>query len=166
MQKITKEIEEKRKYKYELLDYLVYLIDGNILSNELHQEIGKYLGIEKHQLGKIYSTTKGDLVRSKSEVIIANLLYQYGIKYEYEKKLKYNDKWIEPDFTVTLDNKEEYYWEHLGMLGLESYDNRWIEKQEIYDKYFNGKLIITYEGATITESTVDIIEKILLKNNL
>ena len=72
MQKITKEIEEKRKYKYELLDYLVYLIDGNILSNELHQEIGKYLGIEKHQLGKIYSTTKGDLVRSKSEVIIAN----------------------------------------------------------------------------------------------
>ena len=52
------------------------------------------------------------------------------------------------------------------MLGLESYDNRWIEKQEIYDKYFNGKLIITYEGATITESTVDIIEKISLKNNL
>lgn len=38
-EKITKEIEEKRKYKYELLDYLVYLIDGNILSNELHQEI-------------------------------------------------------------------------------------------------------------------------------
>lgn len=161
MQKIVEEIEEKRKYKYELLDYLVYVIDGNVSSNELHQEIGKYLGVEKHQLGRIYSTTQGDLVRSKSEVIIANLLYQYGIKYEYEKKLKYNDKWIEPDFTVILDNGEEYYWEHLGMIGLESYDNRWLEKQEIYDKYFNGKLLITYEGATITESTINIIKQFL-----
>lgn len=161
--KIINEIEEKRKYKYELLDYLVYLIDGNISSNELHQEIGKYLGIDKHQLGRINSTTKGDLVRSKSEVIIANLLHQYGIKYEYEKKLKYKNKWIEPDFTIILDNGDEYYWEHLGMLGLESYDNRWVEKQEIYDKYFNGKLIATYEGATITESTVDIIQKKLLR---
>ena len=163
MQKILEEIEEKRKYKYELLNYLVYLIDGDVSSNELHQEIGKYLGVEKHYLGKVYSTTKGDLVRSKSEVIIANLLFQYDIKYGYEKKLKYEDKWIEPDFTIILDNGEEYYWEHLGMLGLESYDNRWLEKQEIYNKYFNGKLIVTYEGATITESTIDIIKQLLFK---
>ncbi|MGL5151288.1 MAG: RecQ family ATP-dependent DNA helicase [Clostridium sp.] len=163
MRKISMEIEEKRKYKYELLDYLVYLIAGSTSSNELHQEIGKYLGIDKHQLGRINATTKGDLVRSKSEVIIANLLHQYGIDYEYEKKLNYKDKWIEPDFTIILNNGEEYYWEHLGMLGIESYDNRWLEKQEIYDKYFKGKLIVSYEGATISESTIDIIKKKLLK---
>ncbi len=154
-------INEKRKYKHRLLDYLVYLIDDNISSNELHQEIGKYLGVDKHQLGRIYSTIKGDLVRSKSEVIISNLLYQNQINYEYEKKLEYGaGKWIEPDFTIIFPNGEELYWEHLGMLGIESYDKRWIEKKDIYDNHFNGHLVVTYEGATITDSTVEIIKKI------
>ena len=46
------------------------------------------------------------------------------------------------------------------MLGVESYDNRWLEKQDIYEKYCSGKLIVTYEGATITDSALDIINKI------
>lgn len=160
---IEEAIKEKREYKHGLLDYLVHLVDGEVFSNELHQEIGRYLGVDKHILGRIYSTTKGDLVRSKSEVIIANLLYQYGMDYEYEAKLKYEqDKpAIEPDFTIMLSNGEKIYWEHLGMLGLEGYDNRWLKKQEIYNKYFSGKLVVTYEGATITESALDIINSIL-----
>ena len=160
---IEASINEKREYKHGLLDYLVYLVDGKVFSNELNQEIGRYLGVDKHILGRIYSTTKGDLVRSKSEVIIANLLYQYGIDYEYESKLKYDqDKpAIEPDFTIILSNGEKIYWEHLGMLGLEGYDNSWLKKQEIYNKYFPGKLVVTYEGATITESAIDIINSIL-----
>lgn len=161
MQNIQSAIDEKRKYKHGLLDYLVFLIDDNASSNELHQEIGRYLGVEKHMLNRIYSTVKGDRVRSKSEVIIANLLAQNGISYEYEKKLEYeNGKWIEPDFTIALPDGRELYWEHLGMLGVESYDKRWLEKQDIYDKFYNGKLIVTYEGATITDSALDIINKI------
>lgn len=162
MEKIQKAIKEKRVYKHELLDYLVYLIDDNIYSNELHQEIGRYLGVDKHQLGRIYSTTKGDLVRSKSEVIIANLLEQAGIDYKYEIKLEYkNGKWIEPDFTVTLPSGKVIYWEHLGMLGLTDYDNRWIEKQKVYDDYFPEQLVVTYEGATISDSATNIINNIL-----
>lgn len=151
----------RREYKHGLLDYLIFLISDNTSSNELHQEIGRYLGVEKHMLNRIYSTVKGDRVRSKSEVIIANLLAQNGISYEYEKKLEYEKgKWIEPDFTITLPDGRELYWEHLGMLGVESYDKRWLEKQDIYDNYFSGKLIVTYEGATITDSALDIINKI------
>lgn len=161
MQDIQSAIDEKRKYKHGLLDYLVFLIADNTSSNELHQEIGRYLGVEKHMLNRIYSTVKGDCVRSKSEVIIANLLAQNGISYEYEKKLEYeNCRWIEPDFTIALPDGRELYWEHLGMLGVESYDKRWLEKQDIYDKFYNGKLIVTYEGATITDSALDIINKI------
>lgn len=161
MQDIQSAIDEKRKYKHGLLDYLVFLIADNTSSNELHQEIGRYLGVEKHMLNRIYSTVKGDRVRSKSEVIIANLLVQNGISYEYEKKLEYeNGKWIEPDFTIVLSDGRELYWEHLGMLGVESYDKRWLEKQDIYDKFYNRKLIVTYEGATITDSALDIINKI------
>lgn len=158
---IQNAIAEKREYKHGILDYLVFLIADKTSSNELHQEIGRYLGVEKHMLNRIYSTVKGDRVRSKSEVIIANLLAQNGIAYEYEKKLEYeNGKWIEPDFTITLPDGRKLYWEHLGLLGVESYDKRWIEKQDIYDKFYNGKLIVTYEGATITDSTLDIINKI------
>lgn len=161
MQAIQSAIDEKREYKHRLLDYLIFLISDNTSSNELHQEIGRYLGVEKHMLNRIYSTVKGDRVRSKSEVIIANLLAQNGISYEYEKKLEYEKgKWIEPDFTITLPDGRELYWEHLGMLGVESYDKRWLEKQDIYDNYFSGKLIVTYEGATITDSALDIINKI------
>ena len=46
------------------------------------------------------------------------------------------------------------------MLGIERYDDRWLEKQDIYDKYFNDQLIITYEGATITESVLTQIDHI------
>ena len=35
----------------------------------------------------IHRTLKGELVRSKSEVIIANMLFEAGIDYEYEKEL-------------------------------------------------------------------------------
>ena len=161
MKEILLEIEEKKAYKHELLDYLVYLIEDNNDSNKLHQEIGRYLGVDKHQLGRIYPTLKGDRVRSKSEVIIANLLYQSGIDYEYESQLTYvQGKWIEPDFTVEYPSSKIFYWEHVGMLGVTDYDNRWLEKQMIYEEYFPQQLIITYEGATISESAVQKIDKI------
>lgn len=160
MQLILKSIEEKRKYKNELLDYFVYLINDNPLSNELHQEIGSYLGVDKHKLGLMYSTEKGDKVRSKSEVIIANLFYNHKIEYEYEKKLYYNtNSWIEPDFTIDVGG-EKYYFEHLGMLGVESYDKRWLKKKDIYEKYFSGKLIISYESSNLSSEILEIIKKI------
>jgi ATP-dependent DNA helicase RecQ len=165
MDKIQNSIEEKKIYKHNLLNYLVYLIDGNVDSNKLQQEIGRYLGVDKHQLGRIYSTIKGDLVRSKSEVIIANLLQQSRLNYKYEVKLEYEkDKCIEPDFTINLLNGKTIYWEHLGMLGLPDYDNRWIEKQQIYSDYFPHQLILTYESAKISDSATNIINNILQDN--
>lgn len=158
MKKILEQIDERKNYKHDLLDYFVFLVNNNSQSKELHQEIARYLGVNRHMLGKIYSTSKGDFVRSKSEVIIANLLHQHKIQYEYEKKLFYEKgKWIEPDFTITLNDGSKVYWEHLGMLGVESYDKRWAKKQDIYDQYFNGKLVISYEGATISASALDLI---------
>jgi ATP-dependent DNA helicase RecQ len=72
------------------------------------------------------------------------------MQYEYEKKLIYKaPRWIEPDFTITI-NGTKYYWEHLGMIGTETYDKRWIEKKAIYTKFFPDKLKITYESAVLT----------------
>lgn len=45
---------------------------------------------DKYQLNRIYTTADGNHVRSKSEVIISDLLYGAGIKYKYEEKLERN----------------------------------------------------------------------------
>ncbi|WDL98476.1 RecQ family ATP-dependent DNA helicase [Alicyclobacillus sp. ALC3] len=157
LEKLAEDINEKKHYKHGLLDYFTYLLDNTTTSTELHQEIGLYLGVDKHKAGRIHSTHKGDLVRSKSEVIIANLLFSNRISYEYEKKLVYaSNKWIEPDFTISLSG-EEVYLEHLGMLGSSSYDERWIKKLNIYNEHFPEQLFTTYEGTTITDQVLSLI---------
>lgn len=155
------DISEKRNYKHGLLDYFVYLISDNPTSKSLHQEIACYLGMNKYDLERIHKTVDGNLVRSKSEVIICDLLARSGLKYEYERKLEYAPgKVINPDFTIILANGKELYWEHIGMLGNEKYSERWSEKMDIYEKYFPGQLLKTYESGAISSDAEKIINKI------
>ena len=83
----------------------------------------------------IYVTDRGDNVKSKSEVIVANALYKHGIEYHYEKPLKLDgyEKAIKPDFTIEYKGRV-YYWEHLGMPDDENYRNKWIRKLALYRK--------------------------------
>ncbi|WP_291152276.1 RecQ family ATP-dependent DNA helicase [Flavobacterium sp. UBA7680] len=159
---ISTETEIKKEYKHNLLDYLVYLLDNFDSSEFLHQEIGSYLGISKHLLGKIHQTESGIWVRSKSEVIIANILFHSNIKFQYEEKLYYNSRqWKEPDFTIRHNGKT-WYWEHLGLLGNENYNENWQEKKEIFKNlgvYEN--VITTKESAVLSNQTNELIKKIL-----
>ena len=85
----------------------------------------------------IHRTLKGELVRSKSEVIIANMLYEAGIEYEYEKELDLGEDGIRiPDFTIEdAESGLCFYWEHCGMLGDAAYNKHWQKKQELYKKH-------------------------------
>jgi hypothetical protein len=81
----------------------------------------------------IHITSRGEPVRSKSEVIIANLLHAKKLNYHYEHALQIGDviKW--PDFTIEDDNAGvTYYWEHCGMLRDPGYRKRWEEKKAWY----------------------------------
>jgi len=93
-------------------------------------------GVERFlEDGLIHRTKRGDLVRSKSEVIIANELLAQGIdRYEYEAPLRLSDGKIRyPDFTIVDDDTgERYYWEHLGLLHNPEYKARWNQKLEVY----------------------------------
>ena len=103
----------------------------------------------------IHRTIRGDAVRSKSEVVIANILYQKGVDYEYEKPLIGPDgKPRYPDFTFEDEGMGIiYFWEHLGMLNIPSYRQRWEQKLAWYREMGilpleegggpNGTLIIT-----------------------
>ena len=161
MQAMLDEIEEKKKYKHSLLDYFVQILQDEPNSQQLHQEIARYLGMDKYQLKRIYKTIDGNDVRSKSEVIICNLLYNAGIRYKYEEVLEYEPgKIINPDFTIMLSNGKKVYWEHVGMLGNEKYDSDWSHKVEIYEKYYPGLLYRTYETGALSRDAEMIIEKI------
>ncbi|SMO94976.1 RecQ family ATP-dependent DNA helicase [Fodinibius sediminis] len=149
IENISKDIEEKKQYKHDLLDFLVYLLNNFEGTRELHQDIGRYLGVDKHKLNKIHETVRGEWVRSKSEVIIANLLYEHKIEYKYEEKLPYaKGKWIEPDFTFEI-NGQKYCLEHLGLLGDSEYDDHWTWKKSIYKQFNDINLLTTKESAGV-----------------
>jgi hypothetical protein len=77
----------------------------------------------------IHLTSRSEAVRSKSEVIIANLLHEKNIDYHYEHPLELGGIVKYPDFTIEDDDTGiTYYWEHCGLLHDPSYRRRWNEK--------------------------------------
>jgi hypothetical protein len=82
----------------------------------------------------IHRTEHGELVRSKSELVIADKLYSRGISYFYEQPLVLEGGRLRyPDFTITNHAKGvTYYWEHLGLIGDSSYRARWERKRKEY----------------------------------
>ena len=68
-----------------------------------------------HPENLIHTTLAGHKVRSKSEVIIANLLYTNHIPYRYEAALALNELTVYPDFTILHPTTQQFfYWEHFG----------------------------------------------------
>lgn len=100
--------------------------------------------------GRIYDTRNGEKVRSKSESIIADILYDLGIPYHYEKPLCLkNGRTRYPDFTLLdISSRAEIYFEHFGKLEEWNYACDAMAKIEEYKRngIFLGKnLIVTYE---------------------
>lgn len=117
----------------------------------------------------IHKTSDGKyVVRSKSEVIIYNMLVNAGCEPTYEKPLDFPDGTkVLPDFTIETPIGA-VYWEHLGMLGDYNYRKDWERKQKIYADngitVENCKLIISQDelsGAIDTQKIAQLIAKTL-----
>jgi len=78
-------------------------------------------------------TLKGDFVRSKSEVIIANSYFSKYIQYRCEEVIKVGNHTFAPDFSVFIPrlNKVKYH-EHFGMMHDPRYRERAFEKMGAY----------------------------------
>ena len=97
-----------------------------------------------------YTTEKGEIVRSKSELNIANYLYKMNIPYRYECKLTFSDGYhIYPDFTILdVKRRREVYWEHRGMMDDVDYACDSVERIKRYNRdglFLGDSLIITEE---------------------
>lgn len=94
-------------------------------------------------------TAKNERVRSKTEVNIANMLNLYGIPYRYEFPLVMDSIEFRPDFLcLNVRTRKEYVWEHFGMMELEDYARKNVDKISRY--MLNGNIpgenfIMTFE---------------------
>jgi hypothetical protein len=85
----------------------------------------------------IHRTGRNELVRSKSEVIVADaladVLKPLGLEYGYEVPLAFTGEFPRrPDFTIVRPGKLTIYWEHLGMLDLAGYRADWDARKKWY----------------------------------
>ncbi len=108
-----------------------------------------------------------EIVRSKSEWIIANLLARYQVPYKYERPL-YLDRMgiVHPDFTVlNIRERKVRYWEHEGMMDDPVYAEYAVRKERAYimNGYMPGdQLILTSETKKQPLNT-EVVKKMIEK---
>ena len=110
-----------------------------------------------HVEEKVHMTSRGLRVRSKSELLIAEKLYEFGIPFRYEEILNFGAKVLIPDFTIKKvadlpwqsEPEESFiYWEHCGLTGNPEYMHHHKGKIEFYEKVGIvpwKNLIVTYD---------------------
>lgn len=133
------------------------LINPIFLSDKVLKEIWESVEYESLDFAgdapDLY-TDNGELVRSKSEIIIANRLHHHNILYKYEFPLTLpNGITTHPDFTcLNINTRREIIWEHFGMMDDENYCNKTLKKINDYAKagYVLGdNFIATFESASV-----------------
>ncbi len=142
----------------DLSDVRKKLIEPLVISEEerIRQwNLEQYVSNSFHPENLRFETEQGDFVRSKSEVIIANILFQHrkDILYKYEKPLEVlvdrKIKTIYPDFTImNIHTGKIWYWEHAGRMDDPIYANEFVKKTNTYvtNGFLPGKdVIFTYE---------------------
>lgn len=130
------------------------LINFHLLSDEeiIHKWKEKKYEPNPYKLDNGYLTQNNELVRSKSEVIIADRLRALEIPYKYEFPVKLDDGVVYPDFTLlNIQTGREVFLEHFGMMDDQNYvNNNFIPKIVRYAKsgYFLGiNLLATFESS-------------------
>lgn len=115
----------------------------------------------------VYTTIKGERVRSKSEQLIADRLYVAGIPYKYECPLTIGKHKIHPDFSILrVSRRDEVYLEHSGRMDDPNYGRRLTRRSQIYTEggILQGeRLFYTFESSEIpfeARSVDPLIEKV------
>ena len=160
---------EKSFLRKLLNKYPVYVIDDQyerlpenrmrfatpiFLNNEEYAQYWLSIPFTPKPIGKDcpeFYTQKGEHVRSKSEVIIADRLYAKGIPYKYECPIMIGDELIHPDFTILrLSNRKILYHEHCGKMGDACYVEDFLDRVNKYGRagIFTGdRLFFTFESS-------------------
>lgn len=83
--------------------------------------------------GRSLRTSRGERMRSKAEVLIAETLYSYGIPFRYEQELSVGDLTFHPDFTFEGAGGKPFYLEFCGMMDNPAYVESHKRKRAAYE---------------------------------
>ena len=177
---LTKRIEKLRAQLQRLEDELhiyekkLYLAETALssfgLTPELLQQSPDAVSpISFLQPNRKLITLRGEEVRSKSELLIASILFLEKILYYYESTFHLGSETVTPDFLIPLKDEKYIIWEHLGLLEQDQYQRRWAWKKNLYTKHNyveNLNLIITKDtqGSFDTRDIVYMIQTYHLKD--
>lgn len=146
-------------------DHLILLVEGDTASslyeftkpecsetarrntNLFRAAIREHMDTVPYAEHLIHKCDKGHMVRSKSELVIANKLWDMGIDYEYERPVEgeFVSGKMRPDFSFVDPAGDLILWEHLGMLFRDDYRKSWEWKKDWYAKngFIEGQNLFT-----------------------
>ena len=144
-----------------------------------HSKDSSPKGIEESVFEKsmIHRTLRGEMVRSKSEVIIADRLFKLDVEYKYEYPFIILGLTICPDFTIEdIKSGRNFYWEHNKFSHIAEFDKLWNRRMDNYRAAGilphedgggeNGALIVTSDSPEkrIPSQEIErIIREVILK---
>ena len=123
-----------------------HLIDGDADDGAGARALGRRIACRGRILGiinLIYRTSRGELVRSKSELLIAEKLFSLGMNYRYERVLEGTVRpgRLRPDFSFVDDAGGLILWEHLGRMDREGWE--WKRQWYAQNNYAEGRNLFT-----------------------
>lgn len=162
MKQLQQRLEEQRQFLQELQGALrMFGLDGADVLRQYEAQRGqdgmlaeKQAAAQQEAAGKKYAanykhlTDRGELVASKSEEMIANMLSARGIRYEYEREMMVAGVSLKPDFVIWRADGSMVIWEHAGLLDDVKYRKNFERKMELYrqEGFTQMKnLIVTYD---------------------
>ncbi len=101
-----------------------------------------------HARHLIHRAPDGELLRSKSELLIYTRCLDAGLVPQYEHRFEPTPgDWKWPDFTFLDDAGDPVIWEHLGMIGDPQYASEWDKKRKWYlgQGFVEGESLFTTE---------------------
>uniref|UniRef100_UPI00404B1DDE UvrD-helicase domain-containing protein n=1 Tax=Flavobacterium sp. TaxID=239 RepID=UPI00404B1DDE len=132
---IIRNCEKNNDYLLTLKKYILDYVVDKI-------QVEKYKNFNLYPEGKIYTTLRGEKVRSKSEQYIADWLFRHNIGYQYEPQINIKDFGFKPDFYIEDAN---IYLEHVSD---KSYPSK--NKAEQFEK---GNILCVKTFEKMTEDT-------------
>lgn len=124
------------------------LLEQSDFSEKWQKKAYERKGFEEEEVE--FNTSSGLRVRSKSELLIAEILVKMKIPFRYEFPVKLKEYTVHPDFfCLNVKNGEEIIWEHFGLVENPDYAAAMVKKIQAYQEkgYFPGKnLIYTFES--------------------
>jgi DNA helicase-4 len=125
-------IIEKLMFKYFRTDY-------NALFRNFFSSNEELSLVNRRSL--ISESLKGDYIKSYGEKLIANILFEHDIDYDYEKPIAWDNSAYRPDFTISKKINKTIIIEYFGVTGEHEYDTMTEEKIEFWQKKVDFILI-------------------------